>query len=434
MIKNYLLSAYRSFTKRLTYSLVNSIGLALGIACFILIGMWVQNELSFDKYHPESENIYRVGLYFKSGSVEMKSAISHSALLPALQESGKIINGARLYNPSASRTYLIKYENEFFDEGSVYYADSSILSVFKIDIIEGNRTQILRDPSSVIINSDIASKYFAEVSPIGKFINISGTDFEIRGVFKKLPVNTHFHPEFILPFHRLTAGKTPNWSAANYHTYIKVQPNQDVQDVINTVDELINKNVNSQFEDEGTFAKSTWTKLTDIHLRSEVEDELEAGGDISIVYIFLIIALAIILIACINYMNLATARASERAKEVGMRKALGAQKNQLIFQFLGESFITVIISMIVASLLVALALPAFNLLSGVALNFDPFSNLTLLISLVVLLVILTVVSGIYPALILSSFKSAIVLKGKVASSKSGVLFRRVLVVFSFLSQ
>jgi putative ABC transport system permease protein len=303
-------------------------------------------------------------------------------------------------------------------------------------MIAGDPATALRDPMTVVITQEMAEKYFGSENPLGESITVKAgpikVDMTVSGVIKTMPRNSHFHADILGSFktYEAVAGEEElrSWSSNNYATYLLLEENYDIAQLKNQLDPFIDRHM-SQGMSERT--KLQLQKLTDIHLHSHLDSEIEANSDITYVYIFSIIAFFVLLIACINFINLSTARSSGRAKEVGLRKVVGAQRSQLIRQFLGESILTAVISLLIAIVMVILILPKFNQFVGRILSFNLVSNLSLVFLLFLFAISVGILSGIYPALFLSAFKPVRVLKGKLDIGKKGFSFRTVLVVFQF---
>jgi len=435
MIKNYLKIAYRNIRRNFTYSFINIVGLAVGLASCLLIVVYVQHELSFDTFHPDSDRIYRVGYEVSLGSGSKVIASSPYRLAGALQNDfpqlRRVTHFSRLY------TDQVKVGEQVFRESKIAFADSTFFEVFRFDFVAGNPETALTRPGQVVITDRIADKYFGTENPVGQQLQLGAPygdeylELTVSGVIEEMPSNTHFHMNFLVSM----PGGPPvypeallyNWGWDSHYTYVVLpesyQANAFRSDLIGFGDKYLDGEWFIQF-----FAQ----KAEDIHLYSSLNSEIEANGSIIYVTIFSAVALIILLIACINYMNLATARAAERAREVGVRKAVGAHRGQLIGQFLGESMLTVAFSMLLAVGISELALPLFNELAGKSIELNFFSNGGLLLGFVGLTLIIGILSGTYPAFFLSSFKPVRVLKEAVTSVDRGALIlRKGLVTLQF---
>lgn len=427
MLKNYIKIALRNIRKYKGYSLINIFGLAIGIAVCVLIYRYVSYELSYDTYHSKSDRIYRVTL----DHPQAKIAVTPSMILPTMKRIfPEVQTGVRIYDVGKFQPLVIRYEDRVFEERKLAYADSTLFEVFDFKMISGNPETALARPNTVVINHQTARKYFSDENPIGKSLEINGSDFEVTGVIQDIPENSHFSYDF---FPSLVSRQgwsqldDEAWRAANFYTYLVLEQQASPQALTQKADSFIETNF-----PENDFAASLSIKfqpLTDIHLYSDVEAEIAPQGDIRYVVSASAIALLILLIACINYMNLATARSARRSREVGIRKVLGSERGSLVRQFYGESAFLTLIAIICSILLIELFLPWFNSLTGQTLDFNYFSwqfwGVLFGIGLVV-----TLLAGSYPALMLSSFKPAAVLKGDQVTGGSAGL-RRALVVLQF---
>ncbi|KYG79070.1 putative ABC transport system permease protein [Roseivirga ehrenbergii] len=435
MLKSYLKIALRSLKRHKVFSIINVLGLSVGLACCMLIGLYISEETSYDKFHTNSDNIYRFTREFISpdGSTSLHLSRVAPPFGPLAKEdfSGEIEKIGRMMSVSGP----VKYNNRLYDEDNFYFADPEIAAILTFDVIEGNIVQALTQPGSVVISDEMAYKYFGDEDPIGKSINfLSQADLIVKGVFKKLPENSSFQVDFLAemtPLEAFYGGREAmmqNWGSNNFATFFTLKPEGRISEIERRMGDFLNKHI----DEEAT----TWTalhvqKLTDIHLHSNLDDEQGQNSDITYVYIFASIAFLILAIACINYMNLATARSATRAKEVGMRKVFGAGKGKLINQFLVESIVLVFFALFLAVGVTSLILPYFRAFTGLQLEFDLFTNLPLVAVILTSAVVVGVLSGSYPAFYLSSFQPLKVLKGKLTGgAKSGNL-RRFLVVVQF---
>ncbi len=436
MFKNYLKIAFRNFRKHKGYSLINITSLVAGLVCCILIMLFVIDELSYDRFHENHESIYRVTRKWFNADGVVSLHLGHVAppIAPLLENDfPEILHAVRMIGIGAP---LIGRGSEFFEEPRFFFAEEDIFKVFTFDMTAGDPETALRDPFSLVITEEAAEKYFGSDDPLGKSLAIHlGTrkaDMKVTGVIKSLPLNSHFHPDFFGSFKTFeaVAGKAEmeNWGSNNYATYLLMPANYDISRLKAQLDPFIDRHMSEGMSER---TKLELQRLTDIHLHSHLDSEIEANSDIIYVYIFSIIALFVLLIACINFMNLATARAAGRAKEVGLRKVVGARRPQLIRQFLSESILTAVFSLLIALSIARLVLPAFNRFVGRDLTLNVAENFILVLFLFLTAVCVGLVSGIYPAFFLSAFKPARVLKGSLDRGRKGISFRTVLVVFQF---
>ncbi len=429
MFKNYLKVAFRKLLRHKGYSAINIVCLAAGIAACLLLFLWVQDELSYDRYHENADRIYRVILQEEvNGRVE-RLAYTSIPLAPALLNEFPWIRKAIRFG---KRRYTIGYRGKLFKE-TVFTVNPGVQDVFTFPLVQGDPKTAFNSQGTILISEKMKEKYFGEEDPLGKTVTLAEEyDFKVTGVFKNIPRNSHFRFDFLLPQLRYRADYVDNWGVANYHTYILTADNS--ADSLKTFYEKLPQVV-EKYRGKGTadMYKITYIlqPLTDIRLASPLKGDFEPGEEIETVYIFSVIALFLLLIACLNYINLATARFVTRARESGLRRVLGATRSQLIRQSLGESFLTALAALPVAILTAELFLPLFNSLSGKTLTFDYFNNFFLLAVLVGIILIVGLLSGIVPVLFITNFRPTDALKGVVKASPAISVMRRILVVFQF---
>ena len=419
MFKNYIKIALRNIEKHRGYSIINIAGLALGMACCILILAWVQDELSFDKFHQHSKDLFRVVTEGHYTSEVNHFSGTPAPLAPALKdEIPEILNSVRI---GRAGTILTQYGNMRFYEENILFADRSLFQMFSFPFVKGDPESALLEPVSVVVTEEMANKYFGNEDPIGKQLSFDNRlDIKVTGVIENIPNHSSIRFDFIIPFELLIRlGGPTHWGGHSYQTYVLLQPGASFQE--------INRMLPAWTEDHtGEPVRYYLQSLTRIHLH-----DLNGGGAITYVYVFSAIAVFVLLVACINFMNLSTARSSTRSLEVGLRKVVGARRSDVIRQFLGESLILTFISLVFAMILVSLFMPVFNHLSGKQLSNDIFIDASGLTGLVSVALITGLLSGSYPALFLSSFQPAKVLKDSVQSGKRGAWFRKILVIVQF---
>jgi len=424
MFRNYLKTALRNIKRHKGYSLINIVGLAVGMACCILILLWVQDELSFDRFHENADGIYRVLQDINFADHSTTWAITQGPLGPSLKEDfPEIINATRI----TGRGLRLTYNDKSYDEG-VSMADGSIFEMFTFPLVKGDPATALSDPFSIVLTEEMAAKYFGDEDPIGKTIKANNQwDFQVTGVMKNVPSNSHLEFDFLIPFifGRELNYTVDRWGNSQFRTYVQLAKGVPAQEVIQKISGYLFEKPTIEKD-----ARLNLQPLTRIHLYSNYEYD-SAHGDITYVTLFSLIAFFILLIACINFMNLATARSGNRAKEIGMRKVSGANKADIIRQFYGESTLLAFISLLLAVVLVWLLLPVFNNLAAKELSLDITGNLSILLGLLCIAILTGIISGSYPAFFLSAFQPVMVLKGLRLSSSKGSLFRKTLVVFQF---
>ncbi len=440
MIKNYLKIALRNLLKFKAYSFINIFGLAIGIAACIMILLFINDELSYDRNNLKADQIYRVHTAARLAGNESNLAVSPAPLGKTLvNDFPEVIQYVRLM---PNRTMLIRYKDNVFNEANFYWADSTLFDVFTIPFIQGDPQTALAQPHTIVITQRLAKKYFGNEDPMDKIMNFEdGTPYTIKGVVKDCPHNVHFHYDIFASMASLGLGDTPFWVANSFHTYIVLKKGVPGSQLTAKLPAFVEKYAGPQLRElfqtsyeeilkSGSRYEFHMQPLTDIHLTSHLDYELEPNSDIKYIYIFSVIALFILLIACINFMNLSTARSMLRSKEVGIRKVLGSNKSQLIKQFLTESVLMTFIAVVIAIALVEIFLPSFNSLAGKELHTSYFSNYLALPALFVAVIAVGLIAGSYPAFFLSSFKPVTVLKGKL-NGAGGTWLRSGLVVFQF---
>ncbi len=426
MFKNYFKITLRNIKGSKLYSALNIIGLSVGLASFILIALYVQYELSFDKYHENTNRIYRV--------VKEGRTFTPAPLGPALKENFPEVEAVtRIIQ---NKNMVISHEQNSFLEDEFYWAGPETFKIFSIPFIMGDPETVLKNPFSIVISQKMANKYFGIEDPIGKNLNVNNqTDFTVAGIFSDMPSNSHFVMDFIVPYKdywQINGGDITHWGANFSYTYFLLKEGASPEVLESKIHPVIEKPLYEQFSYKKPYPKKYFLQpITEIHLHSHRMQEISVNNDIKYIYLFSLIAFLILFIACINYMNLATARSIRRGKEVGMRKVVGAQRKQLILQFLGESVTMTVLALALSILLIPLVLPAFNNLVERPLSFDPVSNPQLFIGLVFIVVFVGLFAGSYPAMSVSGFKPITVLSGVFTRSSKGKKFRNILVLFQF---
>ncbi len=446
MFKNYFKIAWRNLLKNKVFSFINITGLAIGLSCFLLIAVYVLDEISYDRFHEKALRIYRINSDIRFGGTDLHLPVTSDMMGATLKKDyPQVEEFVRIYNSSGSK--LVKKGNEFINEGNVAHADSTLFKVFSFDVIHGDEITALDAPNTVVITEKAAEKYFGTSDAIGKTLETNdnnSTLYKVTAVIKNMPRNAHFNFDFIFSMDNVNYG-WGNFLSHNFHTYLLFKEGTNLKDFEKNIDQYITNyimpqakaqmNISSMddFKNAGNNLAYSFIPLTDIHLYSDRSFELSPGGNIQYVYVFSAVALFILAIACINFMNLTTARSAGRAKEVGIRKVLGTNRKKLITQFLSESILMAIISFIIAILIAYLILPLFNNVSGKNMNLQFLFSTWSLPILIALPLIIGLLAGIYPAFYLSAFKPIEVLKGKLRFNAKGVSLRSILVIFQFSS-
>lgn len=442
MIRNYLKIAWRNLTKYKFISFINLFGLTVGLTCCLLILSYILHEVSYDRFHPQAERTYRISRSFHNA--EGVQSLHLGALAPPFgpllqHEFPEIQKMTRLL--SNGNTSFVFGDKRFYEQ-NVFFADENLTDVFKVEVLKGNPKKALEAPFSIMITEEIARKYFGNEDPANKMVRLDNImPVKVAGVFKSFPSNTHFHPNVLISFNTLKDSvvygeenlKT-NWGNNSFLTYVVLAPGTDPRKLEAKFPAFVDKYWHFPNEPPG-FVGSKFTHLyihplTDIHLRSHLDYEVEPNGDIKRVYVFSIIALFILLIASINYMNLSTARSVLRAKEIGIRKAVGAERKELIFQFLSESVLVSWFAILLAFGLTGLLMSWLGKLSGVELTMNILARWEVILPLLLAPFVIGILSGLYPALFMSSFQPVSVLKG-LFKVNGNLSLRKVLVVTQF---
>ncbi len=430
MLKNYFKIALRQIKQQKGYSFINISGLAIGVACCLLILLWVQDELSYDRFHENADHIYRVIKIWRKGEIA-HYATTPAPLAQALKEEFSEISNSARFNP-AGQMIVAHSKTTFYDNNGAY-ADPSYFELFDFPFAKGDPKTALSNPSSIVITENMADKYFGNKEAIGKTLRINNQyDFLITGIIKNIPRQSHMQfVNFFIPFARIKEiqgrGQETHvdWHNTAFYTYVQLQKNIPYQDVSEKISEYLKKHI-----PEST-SSLYLQPLKRIHLYSSNLRLTIATGNITNIYIFSAMAFFILIIACINFMNLVTARSGRRSKEIGMRKVIGASRGNLVRQFIGESSVLSSFAIVVAIAIVSMVLPVFNSLSGKNISLGALLNINIILGLIGIVVITGILSGSYPALFLSSFQPVKVLKDTFRTGLKGALFRKVLVIFQF---
>lgn len=442
MIKNYITIAIRNLLKKKVYSFINISGLAIGLATCILIILYVFNEWSYDKFHTASDRIYRVVQTTTSSDREEDQAATPFQLAPVIDAEfpESVKSTVRFFDRQEDKHSIINREDRIaFRESNFYFTDSTFFEVFSAELIRGNPSEALKNPLTIVITEELAEKYFGDEDPIGKSLNYNGIrEFTVTGIMQDWPEESHMDIDLLASYASLDEiyASSPNfdqsWLWNPIWTYVLLDESanpEQLEEQLNTLTERYYYAYSGWPSDETV--EIELQPITDIHLYSNREQEMQPNSSYRYIYILLAVAGFILIIACINFMNLSTARSLERSREVGMRKVLGGYRKQLFNQFIGESFFVSFIAILFGCILVFFALPFFNELTGRNLTFSLTQSIFTIPALLLLTVIVALFSGSYPALFLSSFRPSEVLKGKISNSTNGTLFRKVLVTFQF---
>ncbi len=437
MFRNYLTIALRNLTRHKGYTFINVLGLTVGLACFLLIALYVKDELSYDRHHAHADRIYRVTRDWvgKDGTVSLHLGHVAPPFGPLLKSDfGEIEQVVRLLETSPT----VHQGEKTFNEESVFFAEENLFKVFTFRVTRGNPDRALADPFTVMLSQPMAEKYFKGENPVGKTLRFDGQfALTVSGVFEPLPPQSHFHPRMLISFKTLEddrvygkEGLRTNFGNNSFATYLLLPPGSDAARLAARFPAFIDKNVTNDGDKPSKWTRLYLQKLTDIHLRSHLDSEIEANGDINYIYIFSAIGVLVLLIACINYMNLATARSAGRAREVGLRKVIGARRSQLVGQFLSESAVLTTVALLLALVLAVGMLPYLNGFTGKSLSVGSLLDGPVVALVVGLALVTGLAAGSYPAFFLASFQPVKVLKGRLGAARNGGL-RQSLVVVQF---
>lgn len=432
MIKSYLTSALRALTKRPGYAFLNILGLALGLACFGLILLFVQDELSYDSQHADADRIYRVAFIgYPPGSAPDRFAVTSAPIGRVLRADYPEVESLVRINPF---TTTVTYGSEKSFDQEFWYAEPDIFDVFTLPVVNGPSTGLLEAPRTAVITESTASRIFGAVDPVGKTIAMNDTNMvSIQAVIADFPSNSHFRTDYILSYATLLQNQPEGeeWLALGLYTYLKIRDGVDIESFRAKVAPLINERFAETMQEIGFDSELVLEPLKSIYLKSDFRAQIGPLGDMTQVWVFSAIAVFVLLLACINFTNLATARSMERAREVGVRKVSGSSRGALVIQFLSESVVMAIVALLLALLIMVAALPALNSIAGKTLAWGAIFELPRITTLFVVAVVSGLLAGLYPAIVMSGMSSVKVLKGSFHSSPSGALLRKSLVAIQF---
>jgi putative ABC transport system permease protein len=444
MLKNFFLITLRNTIRDKAYFILNVLGLSLGIAGSILILLYVQHEISYDKFHSRADRTYRVNCYAKLEGKEMSMAVTAPPQARVFKEEyPEVEDATRYYYPFDQK---VSYENVTYHEKRFYFADPNFLEIFNFPLIKGNPKTALQKPFSVIITTAMAEKLFGKNDPMGKNIILNNDKvYQVTGVIKEVPVNTHFRFDYLASFNSLELSKSDFWLSQMLETYIVLHKNLSYKKLEAKLEGLMDKfilpqiqmlipikvNNYKEFEALGNIFMFTLQPLNDLHFNTQYLLGYDEGTDRVYIYFFSVVAVFLLFIACINFVNLSTAKFSHRSKEVGIKKVVGSSRSQLISQFLSESLVITLVAMILSLTLVELVLPAFNQFTGKDLAIHYLSHWYIIPSLLTVTLLIGFLAGIYPAFYLSSFRPAEILKAKFNRGAGNIRLRSVLVIVQF---
>jgi putative ABC transport system permease protein len=428
MLKNLIKTAFRHIIKHFGYSILNILGLTLGITSALFLIIYVSDEISYDRYHEKADRIYRVSSSIKEpddqftwivAQIPFGPQVTHD--YPEVQSSVRFINMPRA---------LYKFGDKEFNEENFYYVDSTLFDIFTYKVIKGEVKSALLAPKKIILTEKIANKYFGKTDPIGKTLTTGTDTYEVTGVIQDVPTNSHFRFDAVAARNNLPK-QLGSWGNFGVYTYLLFPEKFDVKAFETKMKGMYDAYMKTIFEPLKISITYHLEPITKIHLYSTNSGEPEPTGSITYVYIFSIVAIFLVLIAAMNYMNLATARSTRRAREVGLRKVVGSRRSPLVFQFLSESMVFTLISTLISIILILILIPKFNLLAGKSFDLHIIYSPVVIISLIAIIIIVGVFGGSYPAFFLSRFSPVTVMKGEITQGSAGSLFRKILVVIQF---
>lgn len=434
MIKNYLKTAWRNLLQNKATSFISIAGLAVGICCFLLLATYLINELRYDRFHEKADQIVRVAYTYKSADDKEGRylAVTQTAVVPVYkQEITEIADGTRVFNYSGNGPAAVQYADKIFNEKSMLAADASFFKMFSFNFIKGNAKDALSDPLSIVISESTAKKYFGSDDPIGKIIKVNEShNLMVTGVVEDVPAYSQIKFDMIANSAIMPGIKELKWSSASNYSYFLLKPGADV----NALQAKMNAYIKNILKEQNRDAVTLYTlePLTSVHLYSNALYSLEAAGSIKYIYILGIVAVVLLLLACVNFLNLVTARSAERAREIGVRKVMGALRGQLFVQFIMEAGIITLFSLLAGVVLLYVLFPSFSTFTGQQLGFKTWNTTWLIEALVAVFVLVTLLAGTYPSLFLSAFKPIVTLKGKVSGQPGGNMLRKSLVIFQFV--
>ena len=428
MLKNLIKTALRHIQKHSGYSLLNVLGLTLGITSALFLIIYVSDELSYDRYHENADRIYRVSSKITEPDDQFTWNVAQIPMGPqVVQDYPEVQSFVRFINMPRS---LYKYEDKEYIEEDFYYADSTLFDIFSYKVIKGEVQTAVKDPGKIVLTETTAARYFGNADPIGKTLTAGDNTFEVTGIIEDVPSNSHFRFDAVSARNNLPK-QLGSWGNFGVFTYLLFPQNYDVKAFVTKIQGMYDAHMKTIFEPLKIKIEYILEPITKIHLYSTNPGEPEPTGSITYVIIFGIVALFLVLIAAMNYMNLATARSASRAREVGLRKVVGSRRGPLVAQFLSESVVLTIISFIISVILLIILLPKFNLLAGKSFNLSTLVSPIVIISVLGIVLLTGILGGSYPAFFLSRFSPLTVLKGEVTQGSAGSIFRKILVVIQF---
>jgi putative ABC transport system permease protein len=442
MFRSFIKVAIRNIVRQRAYALINVLGLAIGIAGSILITLFVTHEINYDTFQEKSDRIVRIVIRGQLSESVISSANTANPTGPILlEEIPEAVNYCRIDNSS---NVIIRKGDRTFLENDFYWADSGFFEIFSFPLISGDPSSVLNEPRSMVISEKMAMKYFGDENPVGQVLSVFGdsTIYSITGIMKDFPDNSHLFCDFVVDYRSSRRTNQTQWTSNNIHTYLLLDKKMSLSLLNEKIDQISRKYIGPEikqflgitlddWEAAGNFYRVEAQPLLDIHFNTAIENQLKPSSERKYIFIFSLIALFILIIACINFMNLSTARSAGRAREVGLRKVLGSGKAQLVWQFLAESIFMVVVALILALLIVELVLPAYQDQTRIGISLEYFSNWYTIPLLIGFALVIGLFAGSYPAFFLASFRPVAVMSGKLEAGTKSSKLRSILVVFQF---
>ncbi|MFT6867448.1 MAG: putative ABC transport system permease protein [Cyclobacteriaceae bacterium] len=429
MLSNYITIAFRLLKRQIGYTTLNILGFTVGLVASFLILLYLSNELSFDKQHVNAEQIYRISSHISEPDNSFSWAVTQLPLGKTTKaEISEVEQYVRFIGNGRTRFDL---DGIFYFEENIFQVDSTVFDVFSYDLIQGNSKTVLQEPNSIVLNETLAKKIFKNEEPIGKILKIDNMTLNVTGIYRDVPTTSHIQPKAMISASSSAHNAQNNWGSFGIYTYILLKEGSDLKSVNTKLQDINDKNVATIFDQFGVKVNYELINVRDIHLTSTFQGEPEVLGNIKYIFIFGAIAIFLILIACINYMNLATARSVKRSREVGVRKVMGANRGGLALQFITESVILTLISFVLSILILILIVPLLNNLLEINLSISNLWQQEIIVIILGILIVTGLISGSYPAFFLSSFKPIVALTGKGSGKASNQTLRRILVGIQF---
>ncbi len=425
MVANYLKVAVRNLMRNKVFSAINILGLAIGMACCLLILLYVQDELSYDRHHRNADRIFRLATEIHSEGAPGRFAVTSFPMGSTLVQEYPSVEDAVRFHRKDEKTLVANQQRHFYERG-VLFVDSNVFQVFDFPLSKGDPQTALQEPNSIVLTEAMARKYFGDEDPMGRTLSLGGNTHKISGVLRNSKNRSHLQFDFLA-----SLDISKGWLSIDFHTYLLLQAAQAAQEVESKLPGFIHRHLGADMEAAGVQLRLFLQPLTDIHLHSHLDFEISPNGDIRYVYLFLVIAFIVLMLACINFMNLSTARSENRSKEIGMRKVVGAYRGELIGQFLGESTLLAFIAIVIAGVMVEIVLPSFEAFVERDLVVDYLKSRNTLLALIGIALFSGLFSGSYPAFFLSALKPVLVFKGVMDAGSKQSAIRKTLIIVQF---